>query len=157
MIFLSVGTAHLPFDSLLKVIDEYVSSNKLDILAQIGYSTYEPNHFKWFRFTSHKEILEHINSAELVIAHGGLAIIGECLRAEKPLVVVPRTGEEAVNPQIELVQHLSDQHYLDYVNLPTEIIAYLSGEKVPVTKPFTLKTRIPEIVNEYVNTILSGN
>jgi UDP-N-acetylglucosamine transferase subunit ALG13 len=149
-----VGTAHVSFDSLIKFIDNFAQIHDCNIVAQIGNASFEPKYINWFRFKDYDVIQNLIQQAELVIIHGGLAIIGECLRANKPIVVVPRFGKEAVNPQIELVSYLSEKGYLDYVNKPEELHPYLIGEKLPKTRKFDFQTKIPEIINNYIREVL---
>ena len=155
MIFVTVGTTHKPFDSLLKALDNFNKSLQIEISAQIGHSTYLPVHFKWFRFCSPYEMESYIREAEFIISHGGLAIIGECLRAGKPLVVFPRHPSEAVNPQNELVEFLAREGYLDYVDSSEELFPYLSGEKKPRQREFDFVSRTPDLVAAYVEQVLS--
>jgi len=156
LIFVTVGTTHKPFNSLLKALDAFSETHRTDILAQIGYATYLPVHYRWFRFCSHEELEQYLQNAELVISHGGLAIIGECLRSGKSLIVVPREPHEAVNPQEELVSFLAQRGYLDYVASPEHLKPYLIGKKRPKQRKFDFNTRIPELVAQYVEQVLTN-
>jgi UDP-N-acetylglucosamine transferase subunit ALG13 len=154
----SVGTSHIPFDSLIRYIDNCANDSIYHIIAQIGSSTFEPLNIEWFRFRDYLEIQKLIRSSEFVIAHGGLGIISECLRENTPIVVVPRVGSEMLHSQYELVSYLSEKGYLDYVNKPEELYPYLTGEKLPKTRKFDFQTKIPEIINNYIREVIEiGN
>lgn len=157
MIFVTVGTTHKPFNSLLQALDAFTQTHEADILAQVGYATYLPKNFRWFRFCSPEAMEYHLQSAELVIAHGGLAIIGECLRMGKPLIVVPREPGEAVNPQEELVEYLASQGYLDYVASPEQLTPYLTGEKQPPQRKFDFNTHTPDLVAQFVEQVIGDS
>lgn len=155
MIYVTVGTAHKPFVSLLSTIDEFNKTHHKEIIAQIGHSTYVPRYYRWFRFCSPQEMQDYIQEAELIVSHGGLAIIGECLRRGKPLIVVPRNPEEAVNPQNELVEFLCQEGYLAAVSAGEELLPYLLGEIHPPQRRFDFKSATPELVAQFVSEILN--
>jgi Uncharacterized conserved protein len=92
MIFVTVGTHEQPFNRLIKKLDEMVE-NKLiqdEIFAQIGYSTYEPKHYKWSKFLSSDEMDHYMQEATTVICHGGPATFMKSLSLGKKTIVVPR-------------------------------------------------------------------
>jgi len=127
VILATVGTTELPFDRLVRAVDDLASRAKEPVLIQIGHSTYEPRHAQWFRFDTAERMRALITLADVVVTHGGFAIISDCLRANKRIVACPRLGElgEAVNPQRELAAYLAGQGLLvavdDIVDLPLAI------------------------------------
>lgn len=157
MIFVTVGTAHKPFDTLLKVLDAHNSNEDVEIIAQVGYSVYEPKYLQWFRFAPHDEMVDHISKAELVITHGGFAIISECLRRNKPILVIPRSTDdrEAVNPQEELAEYLAKLGLIDFLKQPGELLQYLQSGRKPPIPELTFSSRIPEMIAEIVQQYLS--
>lgn len=104
MIFVTVGTHEQPFNRLIKKLDEMVE-NKLiqdEIFAQIGYSTYEPKHYKWSKFLSSDEMDHYMQEATTVICHGGPATFMKSLSLGKKTIVVPR--------QKKYDEHVNDHH-----------------------------------------------
>jgi UDP-N-acetylglucosamine transferase subunit ALG13 len=152
MIFVTVGTSHIPFDRLLMSLDVFASNHAVEILAQIGSALYEPRNYTWFRFASHHEIISHIQQASLVVAHGGFGTIAECLRLQKPIVVVPRASAfgEHSHRQEELASYLAAQGYLDYVREPEEIGSYLESGKRPPVCTLMFDSNIPQMIKEFV-------
>ncbi|MHC4213033.1 MAG: PssE/Cps14G family polysaccharide biosynthesis glycosyltransferase [Planctomycetota bacterium] len=95
MIFLTVGTWRIGYDRLLKAIDGLVDTGVIneEIVAQIGYSSYEPKHMTVMRFCSPDEFTEMISKARIVISHAGMGTIIEAVKQTKPIIVVPRKSE----------------------------------------------------------------
>jgi len=92
MIFVTVGTHTQPFNRLLQKVDELIKERKIreKVIAQIGYSTYEPKNYNYFTFTSEEKILELNKKARLIITHAGAGSIITALQFRKPIIVVPR-------------------------------------------------------------------
>ena len=111
MIFVSVGTNELHFNRLVKSIDLIANDINISFTIQIGYSTYIPKNARWLRFCSPQMMKNYINNCELLICQAGFGIIGEGIRYQKPMILVPREKKyhEAVNPQYELAEYLSSQ------------------------------------------------
>jgi UDP-N-acetylglucosamine transferase subunit ALG13 len=153
MIFVSVGTAHKPFDSILRVLDAYAEESGKQVIAQIGNAEYTPKHCQWFRFASHAQIISYIQGAEFIVTHGGYAILGECLRAAKPVLAVPRSRErgEAVNDQIELLERLHELGLIDFVRGPEELSGYLRFGRIPPVPKHEFVSRIPELIKRFVD------
>lgn len=116
MIFVTVGTHEQPFNRLIKKLDEMVE-NKLiqdEIFAQIGYSTYEPKHYKWSKFLSSDEMDHYMQEATTVICHGGPATFMKSLSLGKKTIVVPRQKkyDEHVNDhQLVFAERVKDKGY----------------------------------------------
>jgi UDP-N-acetylglucosamine transferase subunit ALG13 len=109
MIFVTVGTDNHQFNRLLEEIDNLIKEGKIkeEVIAQVGYSTYEPKYYKYFRFAPFKKILELNRKARIVISHAGAGSIITALEHNKPLILVPRMkkfGEHTDNHQIQIAK-----------------------------------------------------
>lgn len=89
MIFVTVGE-QLPFDRLIRTMDEWASCSDRKVFAQIGESLWEPTHIAYKKFLSPEAFREKIQSAELVVAHAGMGTIISAMGVGKPLLVMPR-------------------------------------------------------------------
>jgi UDP-N-acetylglucosamine transferase subunit ALG13 len=101
VILVTVGTG-LPFDDLIRVVDEAAGDGKLgddDILFQTGRGAYRPTHGR--AVVGLPNIRPIIRDASLIICHAGMTVF-ECLLYEKPFVAVP-------NPRV------SDNHQLTFL------------------------------------------
>ena len=110
MIFVTVGTHTQSFNRLLVEMDEIAKNSKEKAIAQIGHSTYIPQHMEWFRFRD--SIDDLYKNARLIVCHGGAGSILNALVNNKPVIAIPRYkkyGEHVNDHQIELVKELKQE------------------------------------------------
>jgi len=155
LIFVTVGTSHLAFDRLLRAADILARDWDERFVIQTGHSIYEPKYADWFRFKDNSGIVDLIREAEIVIAHGGFGIIGKCIREKKKIIIVPRQKryKEAVNPQNELAEYLSQEESIISLRNTNELgkaISNLEDKQVC----YHFKTDIPELIKNFVETKL---
>lgn len=107
MIFVTVGTHEQSFNRLVKEVDRLkeIGAIKDDVFIQTGYSDYEPKHCDFSKFLSFKEMKNKVDTADIVISHGGPASFIAPLQVGKIPVVVPR--------QFKFDEHVND-HQLDF-------------------------------------------
>lgn len=89
MIFITVGE-QLPFDRLIRTVDEWAGTNNKEVFAQIGRSDLKPSHIEYKKFLTPQEFSDRLLKAELVIAHAGMGTIISALEKKKPILVMPR-------------------------------------------------------------------
>jgi len=92
MIFVTVGT-QLPFDRLVRTVDEWALSGKRSVYAQIGPTDYKPRNIGWSQFLSADECHRRISTCSAVIAHAGMGTILTALELGKPVIVMPRRAD----------------------------------------------------------------
>jgi len=87
MILVTVGTT-IPFDSLIKKVDELCADGTIEesVLCQIGKGQYEPSHCEFLRFLPN--LNAEIDSASLVIGHGGTGTTLDLIQRKKPFIGV---------------------------------------------------------------------
>jgi len=152
VIFATVGTTELPFNRLVKAVDDLAGASAEPFVIQIGHSTYEPRCAQWFRFDTPVRMREWITQADVVITHGGFGIISECVRAKKRIVACPRLAEfgEAVNPQRELVTYLAEKGVLVALEDVSKLASAIEQAKRMPVASWTFESKIPELVAQYV-------
>lgn len=90
MIFVTVG-AQMPFDRLVKTVDQWAGENgRDDVFAQIGQSEYRPSNMQWTTFLEPEEFKRKYETAKVIIAHAGTGSIITALQLGKPILVMPR-------------------------------------------------------------------
>lgn len=114
MIFVTVGTHEQPFNRLIQKMDELKKENIIsdDIFMQIGFSTYEPQYCKWSKTLSYQQMLKNVETAKIVITHGGPASFIMPLQIGKKPIVVPRQKkfDEHVNDhQVEFTKNVVER------------------------------------------------
>jgi UDP-N-acetylglucosamine transferase subunit ALG13 len=89
LIFVTVGSM-LPFDRLIRAVDNLAISPGQEIFAQIGHGKYLPRNLRFARMLTPEKFEEYVTSATLVIAHAGMGTVITAMEAGKAVVILPR-------------------------------------------------------------------
>lgn len=89
MIFVTIGT-QLPFDRLIKIVDELAPQLNEDVIAQVYRCGFSPKNIKTFDFLPPDEFNNIFHNARLIVSHAGMGTILSALQKDKPLIVFPR-------------------------------------------------------------------
>jgi UDP-N-acetylglucosamine transferase subunit ALG13 len=89
MIFVTVGE-QLPFDRLIRTVDEWAGTSKKEVFAQIGRSVYMPKHIFHKAFLTPEEYTEKLLAADVIVAHAGMGTIITASELGKPILIMPR-------------------------------------------------------------------
>lgn len=112
MIFVTLGTSDYPFTRLLKQIDDLIENNIVkNIIVQCVNEDYQPKNFTIIKNLDKKEFNEYLKKAEVVITHGGVGTIIDCIKMEKKLIAFPRKveyGEAKNNHQEQIINNLKN-------------------------------------------------
>lgn len=119
-IFVTVGTTS--FDPLVEAVDQgpYAQS----ALIQIADGHYEPKTARWFRFQS--GIQAYIDSADVVVCHGGGGSVFSLLEAGIVPLVVPNTLRRDKH-QLEIARWLQRNRYAVVAMHTDQVNAELDG------------------------------
>lgn len=114
MIFVTVGTHEQQFDRLIKEVDRLRRNEDIaeDVIAQTGFSTYEPENCQWSRFLPYEKMCEYVAEARIVITHGGPSSFLAPLQIGKVPIVVPRQkrfGEHVNDHQVEFCRAVQER------------------------------------------------
>jgi UDP-N-acetylglucosamine transferase subunit ALG13 len=108
MIFATVGS-QLPFDRLIRALDEIAQDTEEEFFAQIGHTDEIPRHMKWARTMRASEFDLRAKAASAIVSHAGIGTILWAGRHGKPIAVMPRRAaldEHRNDHQVATVQHL---------------------------------------------------
>ena len=157
MILVTVGTQKFQFDRLFKNLDELVAQGKIqdEIIAQIGYSKYNPQNFKSYDMIELNKMEAYIKQADLIITHGGTSSIILALKNRKKVVVVPRLkrfGEHVDNHQLEIANMYFKLGLIEVVEDINQLMAFIELAKTKQYNEFKLEQSdlIPSI-NSYLH------
>lgn len=156
MIFVSVGTFVYGFNELVAAADAAASSLALNGFAQIGNSRCIPRHLDWKRFLNQREMKSCLDRSSVVICHGGVGIIGDAMRAKKPVMVVPRRGSTSArnpaNDQTEFSELMAARYGIAVCTDPGQLKAKLSKiiNYVPKLVDYELNSNVSEILVEFL-------
>jgi len=151
MILVTVGQERFPFDRLLRLADEAVAGGEVKgpAFAQTGYSAYIPRAFPHADFLPPDKLRSLIRASTLIIAHGGVGTVLQCLEEGKiPLIVPrdPRRGEHLDGHQLEFSTRLEaegrvlvardDADFRDKLRNYERLVRGLrAGRRPPATAP----------------------
>ncbi len=143
------------FDALVEAADAAAETLGIDGFAQIGGSRVRPRHLAWARFVPPLEMRARIAAARVVVCHGGIGLLGEAMRAGRPIVAMPRRGSPSAHhpgdDQLPLLRRLAERHPIRVCETPAShreaIEAALRG---PESVAYALGSDIPELLARYL-------
>ena len=143
MIFLTLGTYPLPFDRLVRAVDEIVAQKLIDeeVFAQIGFSDYIPKHMEYEKLLEKQRFDDVLASATALIGHAGMGSISMALNNKKPLLVMPRLekfGEHVNDHQLHTARKFEQLGHILAAYDEAELV-----EKINRLKTFVPQPRIP--------------
>lgn len=110
MIFVTVGT-QAPFDRMIRVVDAWAKDHPEErVIAQIGESSYVPQHCKAVEMLSPQACRDLMKQAHVIVAHAGMGTILLALELGKPVIIMPRRaalGEQRNDHQLATAEQLS--------------------------------------------------
>jgi len=139
MILLTVGT-QLPFDRLVRLMDDMAPSLAEPVVAQIGRGTYLPTNMIWHRVIEPVEFETYVSEASFIVSHAGIGSILTAERHNKPIVLFPRTsylGEHRNEHQMATATMISGRPGLAVANDEAQLRVAVHNppvEEVPVPR-----------------------
>lgn len=89
MILVVTGT-QLPFDRLIRMLDDIAPQLDEEIVAQVNGTGYLPRHINTIDLLSPDEFDRLFSSARLIVAHAGIGTILSAMQQQKPIIIFPR-------------------------------------------------------------------
>lgn len=152
MIFVTVGE-QLPFDRLVRTVDEWAAESGKQVFAQIGKSELKPSHIEFKKFLDPDEFRDKALSAEVIVAHAGMGTIISAIEMDKPIIIMPRKsslGEHRNDHQIATAKRFLALNYVsvafDEAELATkiahldEVLNNCTGRALPSPSPLLIQT-----------------
>lgn len=89
MIFVVTGT-QLPFDRLIRMLDEIAPQLDEEIVAQVNGCRYLPRYVNTIDILPPDEFDRLFSRARLIVAHAGIGTIISAMEYHKPVIIFPR-------------------------------------------------------------------
>lgn len=156
MIFVILGTQKFQLNRLLKCIDSLYETKQLkeEVFAQIGYSDYIPQHYKYVNFLDRAKFEEQIMNSSVVITHSGVGSIITALQYEKPVIVFPRLckyKEHVDDHQLEIAEAFAKRNYILCCNEKEELIELIDKAREYQFDKYVSSTKqIITILNDFL-------
>ncbi|GAB2931466.1 glycosyltransferase [Rheinheimera gaetbuli] len=128
MIFVTVGT-QLPFDRLLKMVDDAVKNLNVEVLYQIGPSEFRPSTGVIKDYLTSEEYQLIISKSTLIISHAGMGTIITALENAIPAMIVPREyslGEHRNDHQLATAQRFLNTNGIYVARTKEEVSELIS-------------------------------
>jgi UDP-N-acetylglucosamine transferase subunit ALG13 len=142
MIFITVGTEH-PFDRLIKAVDHWAATHgRHDFYAQIGHGAWKPHFIPFVEMMTHAELLEYLQSAELIISHAGMGTILSAMKYRKKIIVLPKKeklGEHRNDHQMATCRRLQNHLGLNVAFDESDVLRMLEYSHLLLNPEFNLK------------------
>ena len=117
MILILLGTQDKPFERILKAVSNEIKKGNIKekVIAQVGCTRFTDNKIEMFDFISKDEIESLIDKARIILTHGGVGIITECITKNKKVIVVPRLKkykEHTNDHQLQITKEFARKGYI---------------------------------------------
>lgn len=154
-LLVAVGTFLHGFDALVAAADAAAAALDLGGFAQIGGSRVLPRRLEWARFLPPEALRARIARARLVVCHGGVGILGDAMRARRPIVAVPRRGpttsDHPAGDQLPLLRRLAERYPIGLCERAEELGAAIARALAgPAEIDYPLGSDVPEIVARFL-------
>lgn len=142
---------------MLRAVDALIERGELteEVFAQIGCATYTPQHYAYERYLDADEFQRHVQSADIVLTHGGTGAIVGALKAGKRVVAAARLarfGEHIDDHQTQIVRHFESTGFVVVARDMDHLDATLQKARTFQTKPFQSNTQnIIRIVGDFID------
>ena len=146
MIFVTLGSQKFQFNRLLKELDKLVNEGEITegIFAQIGYSDYKPQNYKYKEFLDREEFCKVMQKADKVITHGGTGAIIGAIKNDKKVIAIPRLqkyGEHVDDHQLQIVEEFNKMKFIKSVIDIEELIEQIDSIEEFENKKYISNTK----------------
>lgn len=159
MILVLLGTQNKPFSRILKAISKEINNGNIKdkVIAQIGCTEFDDQNMELFDYKDKEELNKLIKKADVVITHGGVGTIIECLDYNKKIIAVPRLKkykEHTNDHQLQIVEEFSKLGFIKALNDFDKLPDLL--KEIKTFKPAKFKSNNENFKNkvkEYIDSI----
>lgn len=145
MILVTLGTNDKQFTRLLDAVENACKNGLIqdEVIVQSGFTKYESKYMKVFPYLDRNEFTKYIQTADLVICHGGVGTIMTALNAKRKILAAARLekyGEHVNDHQIQLLEAFEERGFLVYMKDLDQIGTYLNQIKTFQPKSYESNT-----------------
>lgn len=133
MIIVTVGT-QLPFDRLIKMMDDIAPDLGKPVMAQTGVGTYTCQNIQAAANYSPIEFDDYVKKCDVLVAHAGMGTVLKAYKYRKPIIIVPRKaalGEHRNDHQLATVSQLRSRIGIHAAETEEELRSLLSRDLEP--------------------------
>ena len=157
MILVLLGTQKNDFTRLLKAVQHNIDNGniKVKVIVQAGSTKFESKDMEIFDLIPMDKMNDLIDSAELIITHGGVGSIVGALKKNKKIIVMPRLskyGEHVNDHQQQIVSIFEEKGFIKSINSAEDLTNVLSDIHNFTPNVYQSNTNnIIEILSKFIN------
>ena len=151
MIFATVGSSTIPFDRLVRALDNLATDE--DLVVQTGVSSVRPRRAKVRDYLGYDEFVALIRSARVVVTHAGAGSVITALGVGKRPIVVPRRAAqcEAVDDhQVTFARRAAELGLVTVVEDVSLLAATLRDHKSSLARSGSESSPIERELRSYI-------
>ena len=148
MILVTVGT-QIPFDRLIRAMDEIVSRLGLSAFAQIGAGEYKPQKIEFCQTMRPEDFDLRFRAASVIVSHAGIGTVLGAMKHGKPIIIMPRRaafGEHRNDHQLATCAQLQGRPGVYIAQDANELEALLSRTDLANPEEAALSERRQDFV-----------
>lgn len=133
MILVTVGT-QLPFDRLIRIIDEAAPGIGQPVFAQTAGGAYVPQNIGWQAMVKPMEFDALMAEASFIVGHAGVGTVLMAQKHMKPIIVFPRRaslGEHRNEHQLATVAALENRQGIYVARTREQLVELLDKPLLP--------------------------
>lgn len=159
MILVLLGTQNKPFNRLLKAISKEIKEGNIKdkVVAQTGFTTYKGTEIDAFDYKPKEELFKLMKEADIIITHGGVGTIIECINMGKRVIVAPRLKrykEHTNDHQLQITKEFTEKGYVLPLYSMKELVNTLKNiKKFKVKKYESNSENFKQKIKNYIDNI----
>ncbi len=156
MILILLGTQNNSFHRLIEEIEKLIQKGiiKEKVIVQAGYTKVNCKEIETLELVSKEELEELQNKANIIITHGGVGSIMQCITKGKKVIAVSRLKKykEHVNDhQKEIVEAFNEKGYIIGITEVEELEQALKKVKIFEPKQYIRNNKkILKIIEDFI-------
>ena len=157
MILVLLGTQKNDFHRLLDAVQKNIDNGTITdkVIVQAGYTKFESSNMEIFDLIPIDKMNNLIDTAQLVITHGGVGSIIGALKKQKKIIVMPRLskyGEHVNNHQQEIVSIFEEKGFIKSIHSAEDLTKILLEIDNFIPNVYQSNTnRIIEIITKFID------
>ena len=157
MILVLLGTQNNSFHRLLEEIQKNIDNGNIKekVIAQKGYTKFDSKDMILYNQVPIEEMKKLINSADLIITHGGVGSIITSIEQGKKVIAVPRLkkyNEHVNDHQLDIIKSFDEMGYIIGIEDVAQISEALEKIKEFEPKEYVQNTgNIIKIIEEFID------
>ena len=145
MILVTLGTNDKQFTRLLKAVESMILQGVIEeeVIVQAGFTTYQSDVMKVVPYLDRNEFNTYLQTADLVICHGGVGTIMTALQNNRKVLAAARLAcyaEHVNDHQIQILEAFEERGLLIYMKDLEHMETYLEQAKTFTPATFTSNT-----------------